>query len=333
MGKSDKTKSKNEKNIFCAAKSILTNDGMLKTLKTIKTSNKQKTENKNWEKILSVIINKPTQFSNPKQKREIFAILEFLKILKNGQITEEGKRFLLQNSKTRKWKIIFGYLQRTRFDDNSLIDGLIFILSQNLPQNDQTVFPQNDLNSTQKEIARAFENFGFLESVSVDPSRFCYRPTFVLKNLFSANRKNGFLVVETNFKIYGYTENDVHSFELGLFARINKKLPGFVSASITRESVIDAIKSNLSADLVVDYLRSNSRQLPKSNFEDLVPSNIIAQIRLWGKQLNRCEFGEAVLFDNFVDDDEFSKLKEKLIKSNDDILLSDINRKWLLSKK
>jgi transcription initiation factor TFIIH subunit 4 len=83
----------------------------------------------------------------------------------------------------------------------------------------------------------------------------------------SSGPQEGFIILETNYRVYAYTgipicvmslkifsyphlDNPLQIAVLGLFVSLNYRFPNLVVGSITRESVKEALSSGISADQV-----------------------------------------------------------------------------------
>lgn len=101
-----------------------------------------------------------------------------------------------------------------------------------------------------------------------------------------------FLIVETNFRIYAYTQSDLHIVLLSYFLKLEYRLPGLVVGFLTRDSVCDAFKEGLNANQIVDFLKNHSSS---------VPQNVSEQLYLWEKERNRISEYESYMLEEFAD--------------------------------
>jgi transcription initiation factor TFIIH subunit 4 len=61
----------------------------------------------------------------------------------------------------------------------------------------------------------------------------------------------GYLVVETNYRIIGYTNSQLQIAMLGLFSQLHYKFPNMVVGTITRESTHQALIHGITAEQVM----------------------------------------------------------------------------------
>jgi transcription initiation factor TFIIH subunit 4 len=82
----------------------------------------------------------------------------------------------------------------------------------------------------------------------------------------AAPGEEGFIILETTFRLYAFTSNVLHHALLSLFARIDFRLPSLLVCVITKESVRGALKNDIAAKDIVQYLTAYAHpQLQRSN--------------------------------------------------------------------
>lgn len=120
----------------------------------------------------------------------------------------------------------------------------------------------------------------------------------------TSTRKQGFVVVETNFRMYAYSTSKLHCEILRLFARIEYQLPNLIVGAMTKESLYNAFENGITADQIVSFLQQNAHPRVAERVP-AVPENVTDQIRLWESDLNRVEMTPAQLYDEFPSKDLF----------------------------
>lgn len=65
-----------------------------------------------------------------------------------------------------------------------------------------------------------------------------------------SNEEKGFIVLETNYKLYAYTSNPLQIAVLGLFAHLKTRFANFVTGHITRESIRRGLANGITANQV-----------------------------------------------------------------------------------
>lgn len=92
------------------------------------------------------------------------------------------------------------------------------------------------------------------------------------------------IVVETNFKIYAYTNSTLHVAMLSVFVDIVARLPNLAIGFITRESLRSALIHGISAQQIYDFLMKHVHPKMRQN-NPIIPENIADQIYLWEVRL------------------------------------------------
>ncbi|CAI5457819.1 unnamed protein product, partial [Closterium sp. Yama58-4] len=108
----------------------------------------------------------------------------------------------------------------------------------------------------------------------------------------------GFIVVETNFRVYAYTHSKLQAEILSLFMRLEYRLPNLVVGVMNRETVNNALALGIVAEQIVQYVRKNAHPLVATK-APVVPETVVDQIRLWEFDRNRVATTAAVLYNDF----------------------------------
>ncbi|XP_026518056.1 general transcription factor IIH subunit 4-like, partial [Terrapene carolina triunguis] len=142
-----------------------------------------------------------------------------------------------------------------------------------------------------------------------------YYPTRLAINLSSGisgtttdTHNQGFVVVETNYRVYAYTDSELQIALIALFSEMQYRFPNLVVAHVTRESVQQAIANGITAEQIIHFLRTRAhpvmlRQTP------VLPPTITDQIRLWELERDRLRFSEGVLYNQFLSQVDFELLR------------------------
>jgi len=113
----------------------------------------------------------------------------------------------------------------------------------------------------------------------------------------SGPQAQGFIVLETNYRIYAYTDNPLQTAVLNLFVSLKYRFPNLVVGSITRESVKKALDNGISAEQIISYLTTHAHPQMRKN-KPLLPVTVQDQIRLWELERNRLKSQEGRVIDN-----------------------------------
>jgi transcription initiation factor TFIIH subunit 4 len=122
----------------------------------------------------------------------------------------------------------------------------------------------------------------------------------------SGSSDNGFIVIETNYRIYAYTSSPLQIAILQLFCRLSTRYPNMIAGKITRESIRRAVAMGITADQIISFLSTHAHpQMKKQNLYLVLPPTVVDQIRLWQIEGERMKATTGFLFKDFVNAAEF----------------------------
>ncbi|KAA1130906.1 RNA polymerase II transcription factor B 52 kDa subunit [Puccinia graminis f. sp. tritici] len=142
------------------------------------------------------------------------------------------------------------------------------------------------------------------------PTRLATTLTSTAPPLVSAERaqeEHGFLVLETNYRIYAYTSNPLQIAVLNLFLSLRYRFPNLVVGAVTRESIKSALSNGITADQVIMYLHTHAHPQMRK-LEPLLPPTVVDQIRLWELEKNRIRAQEGYLYEDFKSAAEYDSV-------------------------
>ncbi len=129
----------------------------------------------------------------------------------------------------------------------------------------------------------------------------------------------GFIIIETNYRLYAYTDSPLQIAVLGLFTKLITRYPNMVSGRISRESIANAIAQGITSDQIITYLSTHAHpQLVKRSAAiggPVLPPTVVDQIRLWQIENERMKATPGFLFKSFED----AKQYEDCVKYADEI--------------
>ncbi|KDO50856.1 hypothetical protein CISIN_1g0154403mg, partial [Citrus sinensis] len=102
-------------------------------------------------------------------------------------------------------------------------------------------------------MIKDFADLGLVKLQQVGRKESWFIPTKLATNLSmsltdSSARKEGFVVVETNFRMYAYSTSKLHCEILRLFSKIEYQLPNLIVGAITKESLYNAFENGITAE-------------------------------------------------------------------------------------
>ncbi|GAB4851889.1 RNA polymerase II transcription factor B 52 kDa subunit [Ancistrocladus abbreviatus] len=223
------------------------------------------------------------------------------------RLTENGFQFLLMDTNTQLWYIIREYISNAEERGMDPADLISFLLELSFHETGQA-YNLNTLNEVQKNTVKDLADLGLVK-LQQGRKESWFIPTKLATTLSvslsdSSTRKQGFVVVETNFRMYAYSSSKLHTEILRLFARVEYQLPNLIVGGITKESLYNAFENGITAEQIISFLQQNAHPRVAGRIPS-VPENVTDQIRLWESDLNRVETTPAHLYDEFPSKDLF----------------------------
>ncbi|XP_058083798.1 general transcription and DNA repair factor IIH subunit TFB2 isoform X5 [Magnolia sinica] len=208
-----------------------------------------------WECFLLQLINsshveRPTNFSSSVMRvfqRGLLSAREN----ETPKLTENGFQFLLMDTNAQLWYIIREYISSSQdrgVDPTDLISFLLELSFHVLGE----AYNLSTLTEVQKNAVRDLADLGLIK-LQQGRKEGWFIPTKLATNLSvslsdTSSRKQGFVVVETNFRLYAYSSSKLHCEILRLFARVEYQLPNLIVGAITKESLYNAFENGITAE-------------------------------------------------------------------------------------
>ncbi|KAI9715177.1 MAG: hypothetical protein M1812_006156 [Candelaria pacifica] len=235
-----------------------------------------------------------------------------------AEITKKGFSFLLQEVNAQVWALLVIYLETAdglNMDAVEVLSFLFMLGSLELGQDYSTL----TLTSTQVQMLDDLSDYGIVYRRSQSSTRFY--PTRLATTLTSdagalrsvsagfdsalrSGDGKGFIVIETNYRIYAYTSSPLQIAVLALFARLSTRYPNMVSGRISRESIRRAISTGITSDQIITYLTTHAHPQMRKN-TPILPPTVVDQIRLWQIEGERMKSTVGLLFKDFASLEEY----------------------------
>ncbi|KAL7145174.1 hypothetical protein ABFS83_07G062700 [Erythranthe nasuta] len=224
-----------------------------------------------------------------------------------AKLTESGFQFLLMDTNAQLWYIIREYITNCEEHGVDTADLISFLLELSFHVTGKA-YNLNTLSDIQRNILKDLTDLGLVK-LQQGRKESWFIPTKLATNLSisladTSSRKQGFVVVETNFRMYAYSTSKLHCEILRLFSRIEYQLPNLIVCAITKESLSKALLNGIAADQIISFLQQNAHPRVAERTPS-VPENVTDQIRLWESDLNRLEMTPAHFYDEFPSRDVF----------------------------
>ncbi|KAI3435634.1 hypothetical protein D9Q98_001693 [Chlorella vulgaris] len=225
-------------------------------------------------------------------------------------ITQRGFQFLLADLYSQLWGVVRQYLSglEAQASDGAgggdLAVAINFLLCLGL-QEGCNVMCHGQLGDAEKAIAAHMCQLGLLLPVAGGGELWLH-PTRLAAVLAGGGRggeavaaqEDGYVIVESNFRVYAYTTSAVQVAVLRVFVRCDVLLPNLFVGTITRDSATSALGLGITSEQMVAFLRQHAHPRAAARVPT-VPSVVADQIRLWQQELTRLQMHSAMLYDKF----------------------------------
>ncbi|KAL9936272.1 hypothetical protein V8E36_005114 [Tilletia maclaganii] len=251
-------------------------------------------------------------------------------------ITAKGFNFLLHDTNAQLWQLLLAYLGLTEKRNMDLVDVLAFLFMLGSLQLGRD-YSTHELTDTQLQVLDDFRDYGLVYQRKSSSRRFY--PTQLATTLTSdapalhataraqpsagtgsvsdaqaqqqeaEAEPRGFIILETNYRLYAYTSNPLRIAVLSLFASLRARYPNLVVGNLTRDSIKTALANGIGADQIIAYLQHHAHeQMYKNN--PLLPVTVTDQIRLWEREKNRVLFDQGSLWTDFTSEADFKMVRD-----------------------
>lgn len=160
---------------------------------------------------------------------------------------------------------------------------------------------------------------------------------------------DGSLIIETNFKLYSYSNSPLQIAILSLFVHLKSRFANMVTGQITRESIRRALINGITADQIIAYLETHAhpqmRRLAEERLEkkleldpnskdplQVLPPTVVDQIKLWQLELDRVITYEGSLYSDFETIAEYTTLSKYAQDIGVLLWKDDKKKKFFVSK-
>ncbi|KAK7466318.1 RNA polymerase II transcription factor B 52 kDa subunit [Stygiomarasmius scandens] len=285
-----------------------------------------------WETILHYMVSSGSA-TRPSQG-VLFLLKEsgLMSASSESRITSEGFQFLLHSPHDQLWELLLQYLNMVEKRSMDLVETVSFFLMLSTMELGREYSTEN-LTQTQKAMLEDLRDYGLIWQRKISSKRFS--PTRLATTLTSSSEasslstlaptqatglansssntltksrtlgsgagsgsQQGFIILETNYRVYAYTDNPLQTAVLNLFVSLKYRFPNLVVGSITRESIKKALNNGISADQIISYLLTHAHPQMRK-FTPMIPVTVQDQIRLWELEKNRMKSDSGFLYTSF----------------------------------
>lgn len=304
-----------------------------------------------WEGILGYMVSSsenPIESSEPltRPSPQIIELLRFGGLVAGSKvspdITKEGFSFVLQDLNTQIWSLLFLYAdiaEQFELDTVEVLSFLLHVSSLELGQAYSTLI----LDSTQQKCLDDLQSSGIVYMPRYNdghrapyfyPTRLATTLTSDSSSTISATNATlgsslqssapgqGFIIIETNYRIYAYTDSPLQIALLGQFARLRSRHANLVTGKMTKGSIQRAIQRGITAEQIISYLSSHahpqmrkkaqaeqallrSRNVEPGRAVPVIPPTILDQIHLWEIERERMTATNGYMMTDFEKDEDY----------------------------
>ncbi|KAG8039152.1 hypothetical protein G9C98_003459 [Cotesia typhae] len=252
-------------------------------------------------------------------------------------ITKAGFQFLLLDTASQVWYFILQYLDTIEARGLDLVECLTFLFQLNFSILGK-YYSTEGMSANLLTFLQHLREFGLVFQRNRKSGRFY--PTRLALNIATGKNKpmardiekEGYIVVETNYRVYAYTSSQLQVALLGLFCEMLYRFPNLVVAILTRDSVRQALKSGITALQIIGFLRQHAHGKMIEAGPPTLPPTVVDQIKLWENERNRFTFSEGVLYSQFLSQTDFETLRDHASSTGVLIWHNDRKRTMVVAK-
>ncbi|ELT91478.1 hypothetical protein CAPTEDRAFT_18660 [Capitella teleta] len=252
--------------------------------------------------------------------RDVVHILLHSGLMKTEQsspdpcITPAGFQFLLLDTSTQVWFFMIEYLNTVESRKMDLVECLSFLFQLSFSTLGKD-YSTESMTSNQQRFLQHLREFGLVYQRKRSSQRFY--PTRLAVNLATGSKggdsetasEDGFIVVETNYRVYAYTNSSLKVALISLFCSMMYRFPNMAVGVVSRDSVREALSRGITAEQIINFLRNHAHPHTQKR-KPILPPTVSDQIRLWELERDRFHFNEGVLYNQFLSQTDFEVLRD-----------------------
>ncbi|KAG7301158.1 hypothetical protein JYU34_014006 [Plutella xylostella] len=239
-------------------------------------------------------------------------------------ITRAGFQFLLLSTPKQVWLFLQHYLHTAEKRSLSAAECLAFLYQLSFSTLGKD-YSTEGMSNNMLVFLQHLREFGLVyqrkrKAGRFYPTRLALNITCVRDGAASvaplAEQAKGYILVETNYRVYAYSQSTLQVALLGLFTELIYRFPNLVVGVLTRESVRLALRGGITAQQIIHYLDQHAHpQMLNSETggirsSSLLPPTVVDQIKLWESERNRFTYTEGVVYNQFLSQADFAVLRD-----------------------
>lgn len=218
-------------------------------------------------------------------------------------ITNDGFKFLLMDTYSQLWTILRQYIAVAEASSSDELSSAISFLLQ-IGFQPYTSIDYKALKPSDKVIAAHLAQLGLLKARKHKTTTVQLAPTWLASTAAGGPATgrglaaDGFVIVETNYRVYAYTASPVRQAILKLFIKCEVLLPNLFVGTITRDSIMAALEFGIGAEQILGFLYNHAHTRVAKNVP-VVPTVVSDQVRLWQREMKRLRSETGVVYKSF----------------------------------
>lgn len=270
-----------------------------------------------WEAVLHFMVGCRTSGGITEDVAGILFHAGLMKTEKEGSspsVTMEGFQFLLMDTSSQVWHFLLHYLGTVETQGLNLVECLTFLFQLSflkLGKNYSTEgMPESLLVFLQhlRELGLVYQRKR--KSGRFYPTRLAINLTSGLKETSLPTYEAGYIMVETNYRVYAYTNSQLQVALLALFCELMYRFPNLVVGRLTWESVQQALCSGITANQIIKFLGMYAH--PEAQKQTpVIPGTIMDQLRLWELERERLKLREEDANGQYISRSDFERMRNR----------------------
>lgn len=153
----------------------------------------------------------------------------------------------------------------------------------------------------------------------------------------ASSAAKGFIIIETNYRLYAYTSSPLQIAVLDLFTTLKTRYPNMVAGRLTRQSIQKAVMQGITSDQIIAYLTTHAhpqllKQPAAQHGGPVLPPTVVDQIRLWQLENERMVATSGYLFKEFENQQEYEEARTYADENGVLLWKSDAQRKFFVNR-
>uniref|UniRef100_A0A1I8EFU3 General transcription factor IIH subunit 4 n=1 Tax=Wuchereria bancrofti TaxID=6293 RepID=A0A1I8EFU3_WUCBA len=150
--------------------------------------------------------------------------------------------------------------------------------------------------------------------------------------------QHGFVIVETNYRVYAYTDSNLQLAILSTFTEMLYRFNDMSVGVLSREAVRRAFQVGITAAQIIAFLSTNAHPITYAVTTEYgrmiqsVPITVADQIQLWEDERRRLTFCNATVYSSFESEKEYFGLKGYVISQNILLWCHDVQRLMVITE-